>query len=94
MLSLGVLSAINIRLFFSQPSILGAETSPVDQKLIDLQTRRDYWQNLLLENPQYFDGWLELAKIYSELGDTENSLAVLAKARQIDPNSAKFNNRE
>lgn len=59
--------------------VLGVETSP--------DTERLYWENIVEKNPTYRDGFIELAKIETERGNTVASEKLLEKAKLIDPNS-------
>jgi len=45
------------------------------------------WEQILAERPNYRDGWIQLAAIYSKLGYREKALEALNRARQLDPNN-------
>ena len=61
------------------PEILGASIN--NQKSIA------FWEEFLAENPNYYDGWIELSKITYERGNYLESLQYTQKAREINPNS-------
>lgn len=69
--------------------------SPIEtQAVLSSQTNTNnkeahliYWEKIVSENPQYIDGWIELAKIRLERGDILGTLQALDTARKIDPNS-------
>ncbi len=50
---------------------------------------RDFWQQILSETPNYLPGILELAKIENELGNSQASAELLAKAKLINPNDER-----
>jgi cytochrome c-type biogenesis protein CcmH/NrfG len=45
-----------------------------------------YWESILSENPDYIEGWIELAKMKSTKGDTIGAQQAIDMARKIDPN--------
>lgn len=67
----------------SAKSVLAAKTQGLTQSKI-------YWETFLQENPDYLDGWLEVAKIYSEIGYISGAIQALDAAKNIDPNSKKI----
>lgn len=87
-----VTSLVFIFLFLSISNLL-PKTKPPDENLVlgtkeaSLENSKVYWEKFLQENPAYFDGWLELAKIYYDLGYMSGTLEALEEASKIDPNS-------
>jgi cytochrome c-type biogenesis protein CcmH/NrfG len=79
------LASFNIESFLSRAQVLGAQT----QKGSTLVGQARYWEDFLSKNPTYLDGWLELAQIEYELGNTNYALGALNSARAINPNSPK-----
>ncbi len=84
-IALLILTSININKFFESKKVLGAsvDVSP-------LRNEKDYWENLVSQNPSYTDGYLELAKIDVELGDKNEATSYITKALTLDPNSSKI----
>ncbi len=86
-LILTALSIFNLSLYYlggrsqKKERVLGL-TSPVDQEV-------SYWQGLLDFNPEYLEGWLELAKIEVSKGNYSEAKEFILKAENIDPNSGK-----
>lgn len=62
--------------------VLGIKTSPENERV--------YWKNIVEENPTYRDGFIELARIETEMGEQEASNKALDKAKLIDPNSVNL----
>ena len=46
----------------------------------------NYWNNQVIDKPNYRDGYFKLALIYYQLGDNYNSEENLVKAMRLDPN--------
>lgn len=69
----------------STQRILGLQT----QAKLDQKTIED-WQQILLERPDYRDGWIQLATSYFQLGDKENALAAILKAKELDPTNTNI----
>lgn len=67
----------------SEKSVLAAKTENLTEAKI-------YWEEFLQENPNYLDGWLELSKIYSQIGYVNGAIGALETAKLIDPNSKKI----
>jgi len=75
-----LISSINIVISLNPPEevVLGVSEDLLEQK--------NYWQNVLKENPTYFDGWVELSKIENRLGDNAQAEVATENAFQIKPN--------
>jgi tetratricopeptide (TPR) repeat protein len=86
---LSALSFFNIALYFTngKPKIntrvLGTTNAGV--------TEIYYWKGLLDANPEYLEGWIELAKIEYKLGNSEEAKRAIDKAFDINPNSEELN---
>ena len=77
-ISLLLFSAFLIKFHLNNKNVLGAKSQTVVNKL---ETSKEilFWQDLLIKNPKYYEGWIEL---YNLTGRTE----YLIKAKGIDPN--------
>ena len=53
---------------------------------VDLEKEKQFWLEIIGKSPTYRDGWVELAKIEKDLGNTQLSKKYLDKAIEIDPN--------
>lgn len=76
----------------SSKNVLGLATS-VDTMLTNLyqeeKSRRDqlaYWQTLVMEKPDYRDGYIMLAALSYEQSLFSNATSYIQKAQQLDPN--------
>jgi hypothetical protein len=76
------LSIINFKHYFSNSKVLGAQTE-VKSNLIN----ETYWREFLIQNPTYFDGWIELTKTEIESNNKDAANKALFTAEKIDPNS-------
>lgn len=80
------LSFLNIKSFYDanqkQKGVLGAETS--------LNAEKDYWVNFLGGEKDYLPGWIELAKIDKELGDTNGYDNAIENIKRINPNTQEL----
>ena len=81
-----LLSFVNF--FFRNEEL--SEKTVLAVKTEDLTQSKVYWENFLEENPTYLDGWLEIAKIYSEIGYISGAIYALDTAKKINPNSEKI----
>lgn len=70
----------------TKTEVLGEET--------ELENEADYWMGFLENNPSYSTGWLELAKIQIQLGQTDRAKESLENAKKIDPNLKEIHNIE
>lgn len=81
-----LLTVINLNKIFENKKVLGVQidtTSVSQQKM--------YYEKIVKENPTYMDGYIELAKISSFLGDRESEKNYLKTAYNINPNSKEVN---
>ena len=49
-----------------------------------------FWKEFLNENPEYFPGWVELAKIQLEQNNTAGYNYAIHKGKEINPNTNLF----
>ncbi len=80
-----LLTIVNINKIFENKKVLGVQidnTSVNEQKI--------YYENLVKQNPSYMDGYIELAKISSFLGDRESEKNYLKLAYNISPNNKEI----
>lgn len=79
------IASINLNNYLNSQKVLGAsvDASP-------LQNEKNYWQDLVSKNPSYVDGYLQLAKVSVELGNTNEAQSFINKAISLDPNSTKI----
>jgi cytochrome c-type biogenesis protein CcmH/NrfG len=84
------ISFFNIKTLLSPKKVLGTQTEAKIEELKNLRTEEKYWEDFLVKNPTYLDGWIELTRIEIEIGNNTKAKEVLAKAREIDPNSPKI----
>ena len=49
-----------------------------------------FWQNFLINNPTYKPGWIRLAELEFERGNTIEATSAFRKAYQVDPNSPEL----
>lgn len=82
-----LITGFNLQSYLTQDRVLGTKTenepTPPNQEKI-------FWENFLKDNPRYFDGWLELARIYDEEGNIEAKEQALNYAQDINPNSERL----
>lgn len=64
-------SAFYLKIYLNKKVVLGTKA--------DSSKEIAFWQEFVLENPQYYEGWMEL---YNLTGETN----YLNKAKEIDPN--------
>lgn len=81
-----LLASQNISHFLNTKNVLGAKTETVDTH--ELQT--NFWKNILKNNPDYFDGWVELSKIQLSEEDLSKAQESFEKAKFLNPNSEQI----
>lgn len=52
----------------------------------EIQKQINYWKKILVDKPDYRDGYLQLAKLYWQIYDEEAARDNLQKALELDPN--------
>lgn len=72
--------------------LLKEEKLEINQKILGLQSqvkaeqmKAFEWEQILLQKPDYRDGWLQLAVIYYKLGDKEKAKSSFERAKALDP---------
>ncbi|MCX6705894.1 MAG: hypothetical protein NTV24_02195 [Candidatus Woesebacteria bacterium] len=70
-ISLLFFSAFYLKIYLNKRVVLGTE--------VDTSREVMFWQEFVLENPQYYEGWIELYNL------TEKD-EYLNKAKGVDPN--------
>lgn len=83
-----ILAGANIANFNDQrqTKVLGIQDNFESEKIKELI----FWEEFLSKNPDYRDGWIEIARLSYELGDKDYSVGALKTAKGIDPNSEKI----
>lgn len=80
-------TSININTFLSSRfQVLGATAEVVVDNTTGLEEEKLFWQQVVSSNPTYRDGYIELADIYTKLGDPKTANYYLERAKQVDPN--------
>lgn len=82
-----LISAFNFENFLTNQKVLGAQSGSSEQEL--LLEQKIFWEDFIVENPTYLDGWIELTKINLKLEDIESAKFSLKMAEEINPNSIK-----
>jgi len=83
-----LIAGFNLESYLTQDQVLG--TSAEVDTPSENEQEKVFWESFLKDNPKYFDGWLELAKIYDEEGNSQAKETALKNAREINPNSPVF----
>jgi LEA14-like dessication related protein len=84
----------DITLYFTSKSKVKFIEKPVLGENTNSKEEIDYWRSFLVENPNYFSGWLTLSKLEFDTGNVYNAQEDLDRARQINPNSEKLKELE
>ena len=87
-------ASFNLENFLAGKRVLGTETQNQIYEQELLKEQKLYWEEFLAENPTYLDGWIELAYSELELGNLEEAILSLDKAKAIGPNSSKVKDLE
>lgn len=72
------LSAFAFKLHQINLKVLGMRTEN-NVNEVEVSKQINFWKGFVSENPQYYEGWLELYNLTAES-------SYLNKAREIDPN--------
>jgi tetratricopeptide (TPR) repeat protein len=79
-----VLFSIN---FASRKETVLSTTDNFEENYLIIQ--KNYWQDFLVSNPEYFEGWYEISIIEAKLGQFDDAFFSINKALDINPNSEK-----
>jgi len=89
-----LITGFNLNSFFNGERVLGSKTQIEESASIKLAADKEFWNNFLQENPDYFEGWIELTGLYVESEEFDLARLALDRARQINPNSKEIRNLE
>lgn len=74
--------------------LLREEKIRMEKRILGLQTKIKAdqknafdWEQILIERPDYRDGWIQLSALYHKLGDIEKAKEALARAKALDPSN-------
>ena len=81
-----LLTVVILNKIFENKKVLGVQ---IDSSSVNEQ--KMYYEKIVKENPTYMDGYIELAKISSFLGDRESEKGYLKMAYNINPNNKEVN---
>ncbi len=84
----------NLHSYLFGEQVLGADVNIKIQKNYELLKEKEYWDSVVLQNPSYLPGYIELININLELEDRNSAIINLIKARQINPNSEEVKSLE
>lgn len=79
------LASLNLYTFLKEENVLGVTSEPQE-----FNSEILFWENFLLANDDYLDGWFELAKLRIDSGDIEGARGALNKVEEINPNSPEL----
>ncbi|HWA52285.1 MAG TPA: hypothetical protein VG895_04480 [Patescibacteria group bacterium] len=80
-----LVAGFNINNFLNDQKVLGASVD-----VTPLQNEKNYWENLIHQNPSYVDGYLQIAKVDVEMSNKKEAYLYIQKALELDPNSTKI----
>ena len=89
-----LITGFNLNSFFDDRRVLGSKTQIEENASVKLAADKEFWNNFLQENPDYFEGWIELAGLYAQSEEFDLARLALDKAKQINPNSKETGNLE
>ena|SRR5260221_10809291 len=78
-------ASININHYIESQKVLGDKidaTSFLEEKT--------YWEAVVEKNPNYIDGYLQLAKVNVEIGNKNDAQNMIIKALELDPNNSRI----
>lgn len=88
-----LLSSINLQNYLGPKKVLGSSTELFDDSY-ELQEEINFWKTFVAENPNYIDGWIQLADLEHQLGHNSQAYYDMQIAKSIDPNSEKVQKLE
>jgi len=79
------LTSLNLYNFLKEEEVLGiaSESQEFNSEIL-------FWENFLLANNNYLDGWFELVKLKIDVGDIDGAKGALNKIEEINPNSLEL----
>lgn len=80
-ITLLLLASYNFTNYLLSKKVLGIENN-----LEEILKEKNFWNEFLAKNQTYYDGWIELSKLESELGNTQKAKDYSDKAKEINPN--------
>ncbi len=92
-IALLLLTGLNIQTFIQNQKVLGIKTEAVSNDTA-LQIEENFWNDFLTQNPNYFEGWIELARLEIGGGKRDSAIQAYTKAKQLNPNSPKIKELE
>ncbi len=86
---LNIASYLSLSGVFNTQKVLGAtiERPTPEPRLVE---EVNYWKKIVSDNPSYIDGYLKLAVLEKQIGNTSDSNNYINQAFKIDPNSSKI----
>ncbi|QQG47665.1 MAG: hypothetical protein HY044_01085 [Candidatus Woesebacteria bacterium] len=86
---LNIASYLSLSGAFNTQKVLGAS---IEQPIPEprLTEELNFWKKIVSENPTYIDGYLKLAILEKQIGNTGESNNYINQAFKIDPNSLKI----
>jgi cytochrome c-type biogenesis protein CcmH/NrfG len=83
------IAGLNLEKVVSEKRVLGARNEESITAEALLAQQKTFWEKFTQENPTYLEGWVELANISFQMGNQEEALVFLEKAKTINQNSEK-----
>jgi len=71
-------ASFNIFIFLTKPTEIN--------NLESTSETFEYWQGVITEYPSYKDGYLTLARLHIEKGNTQTAKLLINQARELSPN--------
>lgn len=79
-----VLSVFNLSFYLNlKPNVIYAKIDNTDKRI-------GFWNTFLEYHPDYFEGWIEVAKMEYKRGNLESANIALSNAKNLNPNSPEI----
>ena len=78
---------VSLVLLYSENRRITSRTLGLQTKAGPKQETAYQWEQILIERPDYRDGWIELAALYYNLGEKQKAKEAVARAKDLDPNN-------
>ncbi|MFZ5932817.1 MAG: hypothetical protein ACOYT7_01950 [Patescibacteria group bacterium] len=88
------LAGLNFDNYLQVQRVLGSQIQNLAEEKEVLNAQKLFWEQFLSENPTYLEGWISLAEINLELGESEEAKLSFSQAKSINPNSPKVKDFE